>query len=321
MALVLLCTATASASASAAEPDPTAEAKELFLQARAAVKKGDPAQALALFRKSQGRRPTAGTLYNIAICEEQLGLTASAYQHFKELATQLSASDERLPVTKEHVAILEPRVPWLRIDLARGAPTGTSVTRDDVEVSEANLGVELPVDPGTYELVVTAPGRSVRRYTVTAAEGKHETRTVEPGEQTASMIKAAAPPPHLLAKAPVQEAPRRASGSTVAVISLGTAGFTGIGAGAGFGVAAIVKKNQVEKLCPVPKQCTAAGVAVEGTSRVYAAASTVAFAVGLSALGIGTVLVLTNRDRPTTKAAIAPLVLPGGAGLATSGAF
>jgi hypothetical protein len=296
----LLCAAPAPASAGG--PDPAVdeasavEAKELFQKARAAVKQGDLVQALFWFRKSHRRRPTSGTLLNMASCEEQLGLTASAWLHYRELIAQLPADDERLPLAKVRATALEPRVARLQIQLAPGAPLGTTVTQDNVELVRADLGAILPADPIEHVIVVTAPGRRERRYEVTSAEGNLEQVTVEPGPASASIP--AAPTP----AAPTPAAPSSGNQARLAGFIVGGVGIAGVGVSGVTGILAIVKKN-------------------EGTGKALATASTVAFAVGLSVLGVGTYLVLSNRDKPTSTAAFAPLVLPGGAGLGASGTF
>jgi hypothetical protein len=300
-AIALLCTAPAPAWAGAA--DPAAEAKELFQQARAALKLGEHAEALVLLRKSHRRFPKPGTLLNMAECEDRLGLIASAYQHFQELTTMLPADDKRFSLAQKRAAELEPWVPRLRIDLASGVPTSTSVIRDRTEVGPSSLGVELPVDPGEHVIVVTAPGRAERLYRVKLGEGARENMKVEPGQKIA---KDTAKPVH---------------GPPTAGIVLASVGGLALIVGGVTGGLAIAKKNEVAVLCPQQKQCSPLGLTVEATGKGFATASTAAFAVGLSALGVGTYLVLSNRGKPTTTTALAPLMLPGGAGLGASGAF
>ena len=182
----LLCAAPLSAIA--AEPDAVAEeAKELLQKGQAAMKQGDRAEALRFFQKSYVLDPTFATRLSLASCEEQLGLTASAWLHYLKLWVELPADDDRVPFAKERTAALEPRVPRLQIKLAPGAPPGTRVMQDNVELSQGDLDALLPVDPTPHVIVVTAPGRNDRRYEVKVAEGERETLTVEPGAVPAAM--------------------------------------------------------------------------------------------------------------------------------------
>src|SRR4051812_48607669 len=64
--------------------DPVAEeAQQQFIAGREAVKKGELARAVALFKGSQELHPAVGTLLNLARVEEQLGRVASALEHFQ----------------------------------------------------------------------------------------------------------------------------------------------------------------------------------------------------------------------------------------------
>src|SRR4051812_29812097 len=70
--------------------DPVAqEAQQQFVAGREAVKRGEYVLALGYFRKSHELRPMAGTLLNLASCEEQLGKVASALNDFETAAKQL----------------------------------------------------------------------------------------------------------------------------------------------------------------------------------------------------------------------------------------
>jgi hypothetical protein len=182
----LLCAAPLAASA--AEPDAVVEAaKELLQKGQAAMKQGDRAEALILFHKSYSLAPTFATRLYMASCEEQLGLTASAWLHYLKLWVELPADDERVPFARERTEALEPRVPRLQIKLAPGAPPGTRIMQDNVELPQGDLDAVLPVDPTPHVIVVTAPGRKDRRYEVKVAEGARETLTVEPGPVSAAM--------------------------------------------------------------------------------------------------------------------------------------
>jgi hypothetical protein len=281
------------------------------------VKQGNLAEALVLFRKSYRRHASPGTLLNMADCEDKLGLTASAWMHYQLLTTKLAPGDERIPFAKVRVTALEPRVSRLQIKLAPGAPPGTTVTQDNVELKPADLDAILPIDPTAHVIVVTAKGHKEQRYEVTIAEGKQETLTVEPGQPEAPIVNVNAK----LTAPPATPASSTGNPARSAGYVLGSVGIAGLGVGAVTGILAITRKNEVARLCPEPGQCTSEGVAIEGTGKALAAASTVAFAAGLASLGVGTYLVLSNREKPTTTATIAPLWLPGGAGLGASGAF
>jgi hypothetical protein len=151
--------------------DPAA-AEALFRQGREAIKRGDYATACPKFAESQRLDPGAGTLLNLAQCEEKAGRLASAWQHYQEAADVLAADDPRLALAKQGITALEKSVPRLTVRLAPGAPAGTSVLRDEVELGSASLGTPLPVDPGEHVIVTKSAGRQDHRQTVVLKSGE-----------------------------------------------------------------------------------------------------------------------------------------------------
>jgi hypothetical protein len=180
-AVVLAGVVALGSTAQAQGKDPVA-AEALFQQGREAAKKGDFATACPKFSESYRLDPTAGTLFNLADCEEHTGKVASAWQHFQQVAQEFPASDERVPYAREHAGQLEKKLPRLTIKLASGAPAGSKVLRDGIEMGQASLGSALPLDPGLHTLVVTAPGRKEMRVEVTLGEGQSEQVTLVAGE-------------------------------------------------------------------------------------------------------------------------------------------
>src|SRR4051812_40776592 len=116
LAAVLSIAAPAVARAQPAEVHAAAE--EQFRQGREAIKKGDYRLALKLLRASHTAEAGRGKLFNIAFCEEQLGLVASALKHFQEVLPQFPAGDERIEIVKLRLGQIEPRVPHLHLDFA-----------------------------------------------------------------------------------------------------------------------------------------------------------------------------------------------------------
>jgi hypothetical protein len=326
-ALALL--AASPATSTAQEADPTKAAQEQFLKGRDAYKRGDYTTALGHFQKSQETLPTPGTLLNLALCEEQLGMIASAWLHFQELSTLVTKTDERYAVAKQHASALEPRVPKLTIELAPGVPTGTSVTRGSIAVAGTNLGAELPVDPGKHVITVSAPGREAKAYEITLEEGKKERLKVEPGPPLAPTADPAGPiatpGPALTASSsgqPPPPPPPRSGGPRTAGFVIGGVGALGLVLGGVTGALTIAKTSDVEAMCPMPDRCTTEGVAIADSARTFGLVSTIAFAAGAAGVGIGAVLVLTSKPGgPEPATALAPLVLPGGAGLSARHSF
>lgn len=162
--------------------DAEKQGKAKFEAGREAVGQGHLKEALALFQESWALNKVAGTLLNIASCEEQLGLPASAWKHYKEAASMLPATDKRVSAVRAAAAAVEPRVPKLRIRVEAGTPKDAKVMLGDKAIGAGELDTELPLDPGKYTIRVSAAGFLSRSYDVTLKPGEvAETQTVVVG--------------------------------------------------------------------------------------------------------------------------------------------
>jgi hypothetical protein len=319
------------------------DAKAKFIQGRDALNRGEYATALILFRTSQELYPSPGTLLNLALCEERLGMVGSALQHFQEVVRLLPPGDERLSIARNGAAMIEPRVPRLRIEVAKGAPEGISLLRDGAPIAAADLGKDLPLDPGKHVVVVKAPGRADRPYAITLVEGAREVLTVEPGPDPSAAASdpkprepargdppvapvsappigagAAVPPPDFPSFDPTAGNPTRTAGFMV-----GGVGVVSLAVGVTTGVLAFSKKDEVDSLCPRADVCSEEGVSAERTGKALAMTSTITVILGVAGVGAGATLLVLSRggSKPKPAAAIGPLVLPGGAGIGARGRF
>ena len=73
----------------------TVTAEALFRQGRDAMQRQDYETACARFAESNRLDVAAGTLMNLATCEEKLGRVATAWQHWREAIDLLPAGDDR----------------------------------------------------------------------------------------------------------------------------------------------------------------------------------------------------------------------------------
>ncbi len=313
LSLSLVC---AMSHAAAAQPknSKAADAQALFEQGRAALEARDCVRAIPLFRKSQETYPARGTLFNLAQCEVELGRFASATQHYKELLTQLTPDDPRLPITQQRIAELEPRLPRLVIQLADGAPAPSEVLLDRAAMPQASLGSELPVDPGDHVIVARwADGRQAEAR-VSVAEGARKDVRLEPPPA------AAAPPPDRVSDAPrapspppdASPLPASSARRTLAFV-VGGVGVAALGGSFITGGLAIGAKGDLEKECPDPSRCSDEGMSISSRGQTLTTTSTVLGAIGLAGIGAGLVLLLTAPEQ-RTSIALAPAILPGGGG-------
>jgi hypothetical protein len=161
--------------ASADPPESEVEkADELFAEAKALEATNLP-EACNKFAKSLQYNPAAiGTLLNVALCDEKLGHIASAVVRFAEARDR--AREQGLPehvrAAEDHLATLQPQVPHLAIRLTEQL-TDTKVLVDDHVAAPDTLG-DIPLDPGSHTITVSAPDRLPHRATVTIEVAEHK---------------------------------------------------------------------------------------------------------------------------------------------------
>jgi hypothetical protein len=265
--------------------DPAA-AEALFRDGRAAAQKGDWDTACPKLRESQRLDPAAGTLLNLADCEEHRGKVATAWQLYRQVVESLPESDERVPLAKKRATDLERRLPHLTVRLAGPAPSGTKVVRNDVELSDASLGSALPVDPGSYKIVVTAPGHQPASTDVTVVEGANSSVDVRPG-----------------AIAGATEVPAVRTSNRTAAWVVGGIGVAGLGVGAVAGILTLGKKGTVDDNCNADKRCNPTGYDAAQSGKTLGMITTGGLVVGVLGVGVGAYLLLSG-DKTGASTAI-----------------
>ncbi|HWO20999.1 MAG TPA: thrombospondin type 3 repeat-containing protein, partial [Kofleriaceae bacterium] len=125
--------------------------------------------ACTAFEQSQRLDPRAGTQYNLALCYGEIGKLASALNLHRELV-RYDKNAERRQKSDELTIQLAVRAPKIKLGLV-GTPAGVSVFMNGTNVN-ALIGIESPVDFGTYTIVAGAPGyRSWRKTVEVKREG------------------------------------------------------------------------------------------------------------------------------------------------------
>lgn len=286
----------------------------LTLVATAPARAGDPAAALEQLKKgyelktagkceeaiphfveSHRLDPQAKTLLNLADCEERLGDLVSAQKHARD-ARQLAqdaGNTELLGIADERVSSIDKKMPRLTIRLAKDAPSDSVVSRDGTSLGAVSLGMALPINPGQHVVVVTAPGRSEKRFPVRLAEGAQTVIDVEPGPRLSGSTsdRATSPPGGADGRADTSGLGTR----KLVALGLGGLGVVGVGVGSIFGLKAISgnSDSNANGHCD-STGCDTIGKQLRNDARSDATVSTVAFVVGLAALGGGAALWLTE---------------------------
>jgi serine/threonine-protein kinase len=323
-----------------AAPSASAQARSLFREARALMEKERFAEACPKLQESLRIDPGMGTQFNLAHCWEQLGLTASAWGLFLDVAAAAESSGQgkREKAARKRAAALEPKLSRLRIDVVAPVP-GMKILRAGEEVGEGAWNTDVPIDPGTYPIEASAPDRQTWVGEI-VVEKPGETASIEvPALQDVA-------PPIVEAPAPEPEAPPApvaiedqgsGGGRTVATIVLSAVAVGGIATGVVFGIQSKNETDAAKKLCTGGEDgATCAGVdggiaerdealGHRDSAKRAALISYVGLGVGAAALVGTTILLLTGSGADdgdeAQGAQLAPVLGPDFAGLGMSGRF
>ncbi len=186
-----------------------------------------------------------------------------------------------------------------------------SVTVAGAAIPAALIGVERPTDPGTHEVVVTAPGYLAQKTTVTLTEGGSQELALklEKDPATVAATPPPAPPPVVVAPPPAPPSDTSSKkNNTLAYVALGVGG-AGLLVGGVTGFLALGKKSDLDgcqdKKCPSSEESTL------DSAKSLATVSTVGFAVGFVGVGAGIVLLLTGNNSASASVARPKLAYHG----------
>lgn len=193
------------------------------------------------------------------------------------------------------------------------ADAKAQVTVGGTPIPAALIGVERPTDPGTHEVVVSAPGYLEQRSNVTLAEGGTQELAIKLEKDPAAA--AAPPPPTSATPAVVTAGPVTPLGdtspkknNTLAYVALGVGG-AGLVVGGITGFLALGKKSDL-KNC-VDDKCPSSQSDTLDSAKSMATVSTVGFTVGFVGVGVGVVLLLTGNNSASAGAQM-PKLAKGG---------
>lgn len=319
----------------------TAEA--LFQDAHRLLEESRYDIACAKLTESQRLDPTVGTLLYLALCYEQSGRTASAWQTYlsAESAARVGGQTERMHTAHERAAALEPKLSRLTIQVPQATVTGDlEVARDGVVLGQAAWDTAFPIDPGEHTVTAKAPGKqSVTLKITVKGAGAREVVTLLPLKNAPSVMSSDvaqhAPTPSTTTQPrpiptnePVRERTASSAGTTQRTVgvSLGITGVVGLGVGTFFALRSRSKDDRSSKQCgasigsPDPNACTTQGLTLNEEATTAAKNAKIGFAVGGAALIGGIIVYLTAPTHTATgRLMVSPLVGQTLRGIAITG--
>jgi hypothetical protein len=301
-------------------------AEALFREGRAAADAGDQRTACQRFAESDRLEPAVGTWLNLGLCSEKLAELLAARAYLERALQALPPDDPRRAIAEQSARDVERRLAFVTLVPSASAPEGTNATLAGVEHRASSFDRAVPLNPGDYAIVVSAPGREPRTYRVSLAEGARARLEIEPGAALSPRAEPARSPPAPKQRPPaplVTDEPGASSQRTWAYV-LGGSGVVLLGVS---GVSALLvqqRKQTVERECPDQLCRSDEGYDAASSGRTFSLLATGTFVAGAAALGTGVVLLVTApHEAPTSRNALrlTPLVAQRGAGLNASLGF
>jgi hypothetical protein len=276
-----------------------AKARQLFEEAEIDENNHRWGDALAKLEQIVLTKETAGVRFHIAVCQDNLGLIRKSLESFeraRDLALQTNSADV-LELVRLEIERMRARVPSIRFEIPQGA--GSTVVRIDNVVHEGALtGVDIRLDPGEHQVVVTTDGRVRWKRSISLREGQFESLVVlsEPQESE----------PHD-SEGLREDAPPSVFGArrvpTAAWIAFGTGALLGVGGAVAYVTAGGIA-SESEDVCSRAVVCDPKR---RSTVRQWDGV-----ALGLwvaSAFGFGTgvgLIVFGKEDKPAAVVGVSP---------------
>lgn len=280
------------AGSAAAQGESTALAQSLFEEGRALMSAGNYAEACPKLEESQRLDPGGGTLLNLASCHEKQGRTATAWAEYNEAAS-IARRDGRTDREKEATARVQALEPLLRranISVDAKNPAELELTLDGRKLPRAAWGSAIPLDPGSHEIVASAPGRDAWKQTFELAKDGH-TEAFDVPELALAPEEApvVAPPPE--PEPPRMEHPGEAdrkpvsAGPPLSAWIAGGVAVVGFGVGTWFGLRALDEKSMSDDECD-GDACSPTGLEHNEDAQRDAWISNAGIGVGVIATGL-----------------------------------
>lgn len=292
-----------------------AAAEALFNTGVADLEAGKYDTACPALAESQRLDPRPGTLFALADCQDRAGKIASAatlYDDYLLATDQLKPMQrlrhgKRIDAAKARRAELAPQIPELTLVSPPSMPAGVRVTRDGADVSPADLGVALPLDPGEHVITFRLDDGPVVEERISLAAGEKTTLEIDlrRAEKKPERPAIASAPRGGFAQAPQSEekssgrpGEAKLSGRRVGALVAGSVGVAGLALGGVTGLMTLAKKPTIEEHCR-GKVCDAEGKAAADATRLPGLLSSIGFGIGVAGAVAGLVLWSTEPSGPT----------------------
>lgn len=288
------------ASGAHAQPNDPALAEMLFQEGAKLFEAGNYVEACPKFAASHKADPGGGVIFNLGVCDEKLGKTASAWAAFLEAAA-IAKSPADAADAKQRADAIAPKLVRLQITVPRPAE-GLTIKRDGGALDRAAWGTPVPVDPAGYRIDAEAPGKKPWSTTVAVQdEGKTVIVEIPPLVDATS----AGPTATATVTATMAEPPRSFGAQKGLALAAGGLGVVGVVLGSALAFTAKSKWDEAKPHCDEQHTCDPWGLRNGNDAYALANGATGSFIVGAAGLTVAVILWLTAPSRTVpAKAAV-----------------
>jgi len=272
-------------------------AQSLFDEGRKLMNEKKFPEACPRLERSYKLDPAPGTLLNLAVCHEEVGKTATAWNEFRDTVTiaKRENRNDRLTFAQQHLKKLDGKISTLTVtDQAR--ESGLEWRLDGAKVGVESFGIALPIDPGTHTIEATAPGRQAWKTSVDVAKDG-EKKTLEIPALAIAIVPKEKPRP--LPEQPVVVVEKSRGPSPWIWLTVGI-GVVGWGAFALGGVESLTNWNDRKSNCGLggdPNACNQAGIDADKNARTWALVADIGLGVGAAATVATIVIAAVGRPK------------------------
>ena len=300
----------------AADVDPQVQkqARKLYDDAKSAMVSGDYERACPRLEAAKALLPEhINTGILLAECYQDSKKLASAAREFKRVKAlaETQGRGDKVKDIEQRLTTMAPRIPTLTLVVPADIASlpGLSMKRDLVETPRDTWGKPIPMDPGAFEIRVTALGHPPwQTKGEIKTQGERLEITIDPGWT--------APPPQ------EPETPKPATWPRPLAFTAMGLGVAGLSVGAILGVLALQKnENSKNGLCEADNRCNQTGYDLRKEALSFGTGSTISLIAGGVLVAGGLTLLLVS-PRPETKETGQNLSVKIGLGsLGVSGSF
>jgi hypothetical protein len=156
----------------AAQGDATrdASARALFDEGVSFVERADWPQAEDRFRRALALRDSPVIAYNLASTLSEQGKLVEASELLRKLGRDPGLDSDLRKSSGDLQAQVTPRIARVRVRVENAAP-GDVVELDGAALMDAQLNVEIPIDPGSHELQLQREGTTAASRPFELADG------------------------------------------------------------------------------------------------------------------------------------------------------